>query len=563
MLFPRKTFFLILFVFFISCKTKHAADQPQLVTTPAEMNQLVSENVKDVLDYALENNSKINDSIKLLLAHVVQSFYRQNDYHNIWSNKENWEPIADSLYDFISNASVYGLFPSDYHFKELKDLRNKLLIDSSVKADAVVWTKVDLMLTDAFMGISMHLKNGRLRPDTIALRSDTTLTDSFFIKNLKLALIKKQLTSVFNALEPTHPGYLMLKAGIPRFLDSMDKKVYTFITYPNKDSLGLVKALQKRLFEGGYIEMTDKLPDSAKLTIGIKKLQRNMRLKTDGKISASVIRTLNITDADRFKRIALTLDRYKQLPEKLPEKYIWVNLPSFYMQLWDDDTIVLQSKVIVGKPTTRTPTLNSAITDMVTYPQWTIPESIIKKEVLPALKRSPAYLSKKGFSLVDAKGETVDPYSVNWEKYTKGIPYKVVQGSGDDNALGILKFNFNNPYSVYMHDTNQRYLFNNTSRALSHGCVRVQDWKKLAFYIARNDSINQKPGTVAKYNTDSIRKWLAEKVRKRVIVQNKIPLFIRYFTCEGKDGKIIFHDDIYGEDKILSDKYFAGKNVLL
>jgi murein L,D-transpeptidase YcbB/YkuD len=157
------------------------------------------------------------------------------------------------------------------------------------------------------------------------------------------------------------------------------------------------------------------------------------------------------------------------------------------------------------------------------------------------------------------KGATVDPYSVNWQKYTKGIPYKIVQGSGDDNALGILKFNFNNPYSVYLHDTNQRYLFKNTSRALSHGCVRVQEWQKLAFYIATNDSLNLKPGATLNYNIDSIKNWLDNKVRKVIIIKQHLPLFIRYFTCEVKNGKIVFYDDIYDEDKILREKYFANK----
>jgi murein L,D-transpeptidase YcbB/YkuD len=138
---------------------------------------------------------------------------------------------------------------------------------------------------------------------------------------------------------------------------------------------------------------------------------------------------------------------------------------------------------------------------------------------------------------VDNKGETVDPETVNWSKYTKGIPYKVMQGSGDDNALGIMKFNFNNPYSVYLHDTNQRYLFKNASRALSHGCVRVEKWQALAFYITRNDSMNVKPGDTMRYNTDSIKNWLANKERRWIGVKNGIPLFIAYFSCEGKGRK--------------------------
>ena len=196
---------------------------------------------------------------------------------------------------------------------------------------------------------------------------------------------------------------------------------------------------------------------------------------------------------------------------------------------------------------------------MITYPTWTVPTSIIAKQYLPKLKNNPGYLAKLGLKLVNGKGETIDAYSVNWSKYTKGIPYKVMQGSGDNNALGIFKFNFNNPYAVYLHDTNQRYLFKNASRALSHGCVRVQEWEKLAFYIVRNDSANKRPSDTLRYNTDSIKNWIANKERHRIDVKNKIPLYIRYFSCEGKDGKIKFYDDIYGEDKVLREKYFAGK----
>src|SRR5574337_254269 len=167
---------------------------------------------------------------------------------------------------------------------------------------------------------------------------------------------------------------------------------------------------------------------------------------------------------------------------------------------------------------------------MVIFPNWTIPESIIKKEILPALKKDPGYLAKKGFSLIDSKGDEVNPYTVNWSKYKNDIPWKIVQGSGDDNALGIFKFNFYNPYSVYLHDTNQRYLFANSNRALSHGCVRVQKWESLAFYIAKEDSLATKKGHPA-YNIDSLKKWIANQNRKTVMIKKRLPLFIEYFTC--------------------------------
>lgn len=550
---------LIFSLFIFSCKNKHAATEKQIVATPEEMDAMVTENIKEVLQYALDNKGKINDSIKLALPAIVDSFYHKNDYVNIWSKNEEWQPLADSLYNFIEGAEAYGLFPSDYHLKHLTALRTTIATDSLAKSDANEWTKAELMLSDAFMQISKHLKQGRLLPDSISLSSDTTVTNDFFIQNLNKVIDEKALLPLLTGLEPKHKGYTDLKDGIKRFTDSMDRKRYTYVIYPNKDSLSFIKNLKKRLWEGGYLDDAVKQADSANIASAIKKFQKKRGIRSDGKITSVLIRNLNTTDVERFKRIAINIDRYKQLPDQLPVKYIWVNLPSYKLRVIDSDTVVLESKTIVGKPGTRTPALNSEITDMITYPQWTIPNSIIKNEILPALKKNPGYLARKGFNLVNLKGETINPYSVNWQKYTKGIPYKIVQGSGDDNALGIYKFNFSNPYSVYLHDTNQRYLFKNTARALSHGCVRVEQWEKLAFYIATNDSLNQAPGVLPAYTIDSIKTWLASKERRRIVVKNRIPLFIRYFTCEGKDGKVIFYDDIYGEDRILRDKYFAKR----
>jgi murein L,D-transpeptidase YcbB/YkuD len=176
------------------------------------------------------------------------------------------------------------------------------------------------------------------------------------------------------------------------------------------------------------------------------------------------------------------------------------------------------------------------------------------------LKKDPGYLAKKGFSLLNMKNEEIDPYFVDWSKYKLGIPYKIVQGSGDDNALGIMKFNFPNKYAVYLHDTNQRYLFAQASRAFSHGCVRVQEWQKLCNYILQNDSTYVTSlGNNSFTKADSVSKWLVKKEKHFIPVKLRIPLFIRYFTCEGKDGRIVFYDDIYDEDTRLREKYFAGK----
>jgi murein L,D-transpeptidase YcbB/YkuD len=553
---------LILCLFIISCNNSNEKKDKVIVADPEQMDITASENIRATLAFALTNNGKIDDSIRLNLVSVVNDFYVAGDHRPVWSSKEKWQPLADTLFQFISNAESEGLFPKDYHFKNLQSLKNKLDSDSLTRMDAALWTRADLMFTDAFMHIIKDLKYGRLKPDSITIHQDSA--NDFVVKSINELFQNRQFSNLINLMQPVNKGYWELKKGIRRFLDSMDRRTYTYVTYPFKkgdikDSLFFIKNLQKRLHESDAISFTNKLPDSAQLNQAIQKYQKQKGIKTDGKISSSVVRLMNTSDAERFKRIAITLDRYKQLPEKMPEKYIWVNLPGYYLWVVDHDTIALESRVICGKPETRTPLLNSAITDMITYPTWTVPTSIIAKQYLPKLKNNPNYLARLGLKLVNAKGETIDGNTVNWSKYSKGIPFKVMQNSGDDNALGIFKFNFNNPYAVYLHDTNQRYLFKNASRALSHGCVRVQEWEKLAFYIARNDSLNvSEPGSL-KYNTDSIKNWIAQKERHRIDVKNKIPIYIRYFSCEGKEGKIKFYDDIYGEDKVLREKYFADK----
>ncbi|MGC4104569.1 L,D-transpeptidase family protein [Ferruginibacter sp.] len=554
----------ILCLFILSCNNSNAPKEKEIVDSPAEMDNKMSESIQQTLEFALKNNGKINDSIKLNLASIVNDFYTAASYQPVWSSKESWQPLADSLFHFISNAQEEGLFPKDYHFKNLGSLKHTLDTDSLKRMDAALWTKADLLFTDAFMRIIKDLKHGRLQPDSITLNKDSLGAGNFFVKNLNELVAKKQFSSLLNSLQPANKGYWELKKGIRRFLDSMDTKTYTYVTYPykkgdTKDSLFFIKTLQKRLSESGDIELSAKLPDSTQLSAAISKYQKQKGIKPDGKIGAATVRIMNTSDEERFKRIAITLDRYKQLPDQMPEKYIWVNLPGYYLWVVDHDTIALESKVICGKPDTRTPLLNSEITDMVTYPTWTVPTSIIAKQYLPRLKNNPGYLSKLGLKLVNGKGETVDGSSVNWSKYSKGIPFKVMQNSGDNNALGIFKFNFNNPYAVYLHDTNQRYLFKNSARALSHGCVRVQDWEQLAYYVARNDSMNAKNTSELKYNTDSIKNWIAHKEKHRIDVKNRIPIYIRYFSCEGKDGKIKFYDDIYGEDKVAREKYFADK----
>ena len=539
--------------FLFSCKDKKSVSDKVIVDKPAEINKMAKEIINTTFEDLLNGDKSLIKTLSFKHPAIVQYVYEQNGDEPIWTGNGKWKKEADSLLEFIDSCRFYGLFPQDYAKRRLDSLRINLTIDTAGNKNnlnASLWAEADILMTSSFIELVRDIKIGRLAIDTVDAKRDTSLSNSFYIAQLKG--FKDSGSLAFKALEPTHKGYVALKGALRNFLKKAKFRKYTFVN--PKDSLHLNDLLVKRLAEDSITINEEEPNDSIALAQAIKKYQKKKGIKQDGKPSTTFIAVLNQNDEEKFVRIAITMDKYKQL-QQLPQQYIWVNIPSYYLQLHDNDSVVLTSKVVVGKPTTRTPQLTSAISDMITYPTWTIPESIIEKEVLPALKRDPGYIKHKGFSLVNDNGDEVDAYSVKWSKFKKNIPYKVVQGSGDDNALGVLKFNFPNKFSVYLHDTNQRYLFGKSVRSLSHGCVRVQDWLNLANYLLRNDSIAS-PKAVP---IDSLNSWLAQKTRRYIPLHKRVPLYIRYFSCDVKADHFVFYDDIYGEDRKLKDKYFADK----
>ncbi len=567
--FEHRKYYWIAFAGFIfcgvaltSCKEKKSPKEIVIVEVPEKMDDKVKGLIENFLDYTVSKKGKLDDSTVLHQLPLLIDLYKQKTFSPQWSSSQKWLRQGDSLLLFIENAKLYGLFPSDYHWNQLLKLKNSFAADAfrdKETKDAASWARADLMLSDALISIFHDIKLGRLPNDSITLRKDSVLSQEFVSAKFNAAASGLSLDIIIPTLEPKHAGYRQLKDAVRNFLDSANFNSITPIIFPNKNRTELMAAVAKRLFETGYIDSLAMEPDSLKLAAILKKYQKDKKLTADGKIGAQTVRLLNLSDQEKFNRIAITMDRYKMLPDTMPKRYIWVNIPSYSLKLISDDTLVLTSKVVVGKPVTRTPVLTSAVSEMITYPQWTIPASIIEKEILPGIKKDTAYLTKKGYSLLNYKNEEVDPDSVDWTKYKKGIPYKVIQGSGDDNALGVLKFNFYNKYSVYLHDTNQRSFFGSDSRALSHGCVRVQEWEKMAFYIMNNENNAAGNNKAKPVPVDSLSHWLEIKEKHSIPIRSKVPVFIRYFTCEANNGQISFFEDIYGEDKKMSDLLFANK----
>jgi murein L,D-transpeptidase YcbB/YkuD len=545
-----------LLVFLFSCND-HTRNEvkDQGKTVPATAGERVGTDLKSMLEYAAGNGDKLVDSTTLLYRKLVGNVYDSNGYTAIWSSKRSWKPVADSLFAFIDSCKYYGLFPSDYHFAPLAFIHRVVREDTLARKNEALWTRADLMLTDALFMLVKHLKQGRLDYDSVTLRKDSVLSDSVYTQTLAKVLGTREVAGALQELEPKHFKYDSLKTYLKEWLGTAHFRPLTWLEYPYKDTVAFNNSLVVRLRESGYVDSAMAAADTAKLAQAIRNYQTNNKLKVTGRANSETVTMMNNSDWEKFKRIAITMDRFKLLPDSLPRTYVWVNLPSFNMQVIDSDTVVLESKVIVGAPKTRTPQLTSEISNFVTYPQWTVPMSIIMKEMLPAIKNNVDYIRKQNLMVVDSRDSVRDPLTINWKRLNKNnFPYQLKQRQGDDNSLGVMKFNFRNKYDVYLHDTNGRWMFDNKFRALSHGCVRVQQWKKLSDFLIRNDTL--------KYHPDTLKAWIKRQEKHTIWGFAKVPIYLRYFTVDAKKGHIVFYDDIYGEDKQLRNRYFANKPII-
>ncbi len=558
-----RTHFLIFLtagISFLQCKYKgDKAPEKDIVVNPAKLAESTTEDIHHTLEFLKSHDGKLNDTVQIHFTKLLDSIYDANQYKPIWIRQDKTIPEGTSFTNLIQSSRLWGLFPNDYHFNMLSFINRAFALDTNAARNAALWARKDLLLTDAFFQMAKDLKQGRIPYDSVTLRTDTLLTDSFFTATLNNALQSGNVPQVLHKLEPDSKGYDSLKAYIGAFLDSANFSPFTYLLYPYIDSVNFFHLLQKRLVETGNLADTVPPMDPARFRSAILSFQKKYEFKITGHVSNSMIDKLNNTDLEKFKRIAVTLDRYKQLPDSLPPTYVWVNLPGYSLRVMDQDTVVFTSKVIVGGPITRSPVLTSEISNFITMPQWTVPYSIIFKEMLPKIRNNVDFLAKENLMVVNDEDSVVDPHTINWNKLSKThFPYQLKQRQGDDNSLGVIKFNFRNKYSVYLHDTNVRWMFGKSYRAISHGCVRVKEWDKLANYLVRNDSTS---AGKLRIPPDTIKAYIARGEKHMFSGFHKLPLFIRYYTCEGKDGKIAFYEDIYDEDRNLIQKYFANKSI--
>ncbi len=274
----------------------------------------------------------------------------------------------------------------------------------------------------------------------------------------------------------------------------------------------------------------------------VKRFQLRHGLEGTGTVDARTLKALNVPVAERIKQLEASLERLLGMDFVFAERYVVVNIPAAFVEAVSHDKVERRYRVIVGKIDKPSPTLTAFITAVNLNPTWTVPLSITKNEIITHMRRDPTYLSRMHMRVLGARDEEIDPQTVDWSS-NRSPNFTVRQDSGGFNALGNLKIDMPNPYSVYMHDTTTRNLFANDYRFDSHGCTRVDNVRDLAAWILQD---------VPPWNRAAIDAGIAVGGLKVINLPHKMPVAWVYLTgWVTRDGTIQFRDDVYKHDQEL------------
>jgi L,D-transpeptidase YcbB len=288
-------------------------------------------------------------------------------------------------------------------------------------------------------------------------------------------------------------------------------------------------------------ETSDDYDDA--VVAGVKRFQLRHGLDATGSVSAATLKTLNVPVGDRIQQLEASLERLLGMDFLFAERYVVVNIPAAFVEAIANGKVERRYRVIVGKIDKPSPTLTAYITAVDLNPTWTVPLSITKTEIANHMRRDPSYLSRMHMRLLGAHDEEINPASVDWSM-SRSPNFTVRQDAGNWNALGNLKIDMPNPYSVYMHDTDVRKLFAGDYRFDSHGCTRVDNVRDLAAWILQDNP----PG----WDRAAIDAVIASGQTKIINLPHKIPVAWVYLTgWVRRDGTVEFRDDVYKHDEQL------------
>nr|WP_086938291.1 L,D-transpeptidase family protein [Thaumasiovibrio occultus] len=280
---------------------------------------------------------------------------------------------------------------------------------------------------------------------------------------------------------------------------------------------------------------------STELVQAVKRFQTRHGLGVDGVIGPATRGWLNISLDERVRLMALNMERLRVWNPQRSNMLV-VNLPNFELKLWQDDEMVFDSRVIVGRPSRRTPLLTSQLDTVVFNPPWNVPPTIMEEDILPRVKADMNYLSRHNYQILKgwSSNEVIAPESIDWSAVNVSrFPYRIQQAPGNSNALGRFKFNMPNSQAIYLHDTPSKGLFNRSHRALSSGCIRVERAASLASLLMSQSGVSSRRVSTYRSSLDT----------KFVRIRGQVPVELVYQTAWVEDGQRQYRNDIYSYDQ--------------
>lgn len=451
--------------------------------------------------------------------------YEHYDFNFIWFNQRGLVEYGDSLYSQVKNIKKEGIHSTFPYQKNVDDIFEKDIKNPSENPEA------DLMFTSLYLYYASEVYKG--------IDSTKTADIGWHLPRKKMNYISLLDSIVREKNSPSKDSinligqYYQLRNALDDYREieknggwipiklATDQK-----SFNPKDSSQVIQEIRNRLYVTGELKDNNKSNIyDGELIDGVLAFQSHHGFKADSIISAEHISAMNKPVEEYIKAIVVNMERCRWIPPNFvkADRFLFVNIPAYELNLFDDGKIEFNSPVVVGNVMTKTVIFDGEMSYLAFSPYWNLPQSIIKNEVKPGLEKDKDYLKKRNM------------------EWNDGL---VRQLPGENNSLGLVKFMFPNSNSIYLHDTPAKSLFEKENRAMSHGCIRVEKARDLAITILKNDK---------EWTPEKIDEAMNEGEESTYALEDKIPVYIGYFTAWVDDeGQINFYKDIYERDERLA-----------
>lgn len=491
------------------------------------------------------------------VAKALIAYYSANpDF--LWVSGTSVNARGQETVRVLGEAATHGLDPSDYAVS----VPGKAYSASDTAAQLKDLMRFEMALSARVLRYVRDAQQGRIEPNRISGYYDFPAKPLDMPSVLKTLAHTQEARAYLESRHPQNPEYQALRVELEALEASSENEIVVdpkLLLKPGETSAELPKLLT--LIARGlddemgadFGETLARLNTSEvylpELVPVIEAAQKKAGLKPDGVVGPRTVAALaGNSKADRLEKVKIALEQLRWLPSDLGSPRVFINQPAYTASYIDGGEEKLKTRTVIGKTSNQTSFFYDEIEQVDYNPYWGVPQSIIVNEMLPRLRSDPGYLDRAGYEVSDAKGRRIPSTSIDWNQYGGKVPFNVRQAPSEANALGELKILFPNKHAIYMHDTPQKSFFERDNRALSHGCVRLQDPRGMAAAVL---------GKSVDYVAQKLKQGHSmEKVTR------KIPVYVAYFTAwPDMSGKVEYFGDVYDRDARLRQAISATEAV--